>query len=47
MGSELPDDDAFERALKWILDGIEADVLAHADIESVKRPTWRPPVIRP
>lgn len=26
MGAELPDDDGFERALNWILDGIEADL---------------------
>lgn len=34
MGAELPDDEGFERALNWILDGIEADlqtqVRAHA-----------------
>jgi len=29
MGAELPDDDSFERALKWILDGIEADLEAN------------------
>lgn len=26
MGAELPDDDGFERALRWILDGIAADL---------------------
>ena len=26
LGAELPDDDAFERALHWILDGIEAEL---------------------
>ncbi|HLH04051.1 MAG TPA: TetR/AcrR family transcriptional regulator [Bryobacteraceae bacterium] len=28
IGAELPDDEGFERALKWILDGIEADLPA-------------------
>jgi AcrR family transcriptional regulator len=29
MGAELPDDEGFERALNWILDGIEADLQVH------------------
>ena len=33
MGAELPDDDSFERALHWILDGIEADL----DAQTAKR----------
>lgn len=30
LGAELPDDDGFERALNWILDGIEAEIGAQA-----------------
>ena len=37
MGAELPDDDGFERALNWILDGIEADLGAHAHTHATKR----------
>lgn len=38
MGAELPDDDGFERALNWILDGIEADLAAHIQSQTTKRP---------
>ncbi len=38
MGAELPDDDGFERALNWILDGIEADLGAHARPETHQTP---------
>ena len=37
MGTELPDDDGFERALKWILDGIEADLESHVRTPAAKR----------
>ncbi len=37
MDAELPDDDGFERALNWILDGIAADLSAHAELEAPKR----------
>lgn len=37
MGAELPDDDGFERALKWILDGIEADLAADVQTQTAKR----------
>ena len=37
MGAELPDDDGFERALHWILDGIEADVATHLRSQTTKR----------
>jgi Tetracyclin repressor-like, C-terminal domain len=37
MGAELPDDEGFERALHWILDGIEADLGAHAASQTTKR----------
>jgi AcrR family transcriptional regulator len=37
MGAELPDDDAFERALRWILDGIEADLEIHVRNQTAKR----------
>ena len=33
MGAELPDDDGFERALNWILDGIEADLQHQARLK--------------
>jgi AcrR family transcriptional regulator len=38
MDAELPDDDGFERALNWILNGIEADLAAHLQSQTVKRP---------
>jgi AcrR family transcriptional regulator len=37
MSAELPDDDGFERALNWILDGIEADLAAKAGTQAAKR----------
>ena len=41
MGAELPDDDGFERALHWILDGIEADLAAHVPTRMAKRQTGK------
>lgn len=37
MGAELPDDEGFERALNWILDGIEADIQAHGRAHAARR----------
>ena len=37
MEAELPDDDGFERALNWILDGIDADLAAHVRTATAKR----------
>jgi AcrR family transcriptional regulator len=37
MGAELPDDDGFERALNWILDGIEADLETNLRTKTAKR----------
>lgn len=37
MGAELPDDDGFERALNWILDGIEADLSVRIGPKTTKR----------
>ena len=37
MGAELPDDEGFERALNWILDGIEADTRNRAPAGTAKR----------
>jgi len=37
MDAELPDDDGFERALNWILDGIEADLETHPRSQTAKR----------
>jgi AcrR family transcriptional regulator len=37
MGAELPDDEGFERALKWILDGIEADVQTQRHAHAARR----------
>lgn len=37
MGAELPDDQAFERALNWILNGIASDLEVHACVEPTKR----------
>jgi AcrR family transcriptional regulator len=37
MGAELQDDDGFERALRWILDGIEADLEPHLRSQPAKR----------
>jgi AcrR family transcriptional regulator len=37
MDAELPDDDSFERALKWILDGIEADLGSNVRTSTTKR----------
>jgi AcrR family transcriptional regulator len=37
MGAELPDDQGFERALNWILDGIKADLGAHGRIRATHR----------
>jgi hypothetical protein len=36
MDAELPDDDSFERALKWILDGIETDLNKQRKIRPAK-----------
>ena len=41
MDAELPDDDAFERALNWILNGIEADLAAQAPTRTPKRQSTR------
>lgn len=37
MGAELPDDDGFERALNWILNGIEADLGAQLGSKTTER----------
>jgi AcrR family transcriptional regulator len=37
MGAELPDDEGFERALKWILDGIQADLEIHLGRRTMRR----------
>jgi AcrR family transcriptional regulator len=37
MGAEVPDDAGFERALKWILDGIEADLRAQTQNQQSRR----------
>ena len=37
MGAELPDDDSFERALNWILDGIEAELDTQPRNQTAKR----------
>ena len=37
MGAELPDDDGFERALNWILDGIGADLAAQTTPQRKKK----------
>jgi AcrR family transcriptional regulator len=37
MGAELPDDQAFERALHWILNGIASDLEVHVRVEPTKR----------
>jgi len=34
MGSELPDDQGFERALNWILNGIKADLQAQRPVQT-------------
>jgi hypothetical protein len=41
MGAELPDDDGFERALNWILNGIEADLAAHVRTPTAKHQAAR------
>ena len=37
MGAELPDDEGFERALKWILNGIEADLQTKRNVHAAQR----------
>lgn len=37
MGAELRDDDGFEHALNWILDGIAADLESHSRSQTARR----------
>lgn len=42
MGAELPDDQAFERALNWILNGMASDIQPRANTGNTTRPKKAP-----